>query len=48
MQKEIVAEIEAYQNEIAKLQLAIKEEEMKIQAAIARIWGEDESAAPEA
>lgn len=48
VQKEIVAEIETYQNEIARLQLAIKEEEMKIQATVARVWGEETPAAPEA
>ncbi|MBP8265460.1 MAG: N-6 DNA methylase [Zoogloea sp.] len=41
VQKEIVAEIEGYQNEIARLKNAIVNEETKIQEALARIWGED-------
>jgi type I restriction enzyme M protein len=40
VQKEIVAEIESYQNEIARLNSAIQDEEKKIQAALARVWGE--------
>jgi type I restriction enzyme M protein len=42
VQQEIVAEIEGYQNEIARLQIAIKDEEKKIQATLARVWGEDQ------
>ncbi len=41
VQHEIVAEIEGYQKEIARLQNAIKDEEKKIQATLARVWGED-------
>jgi len=47
VQKEIVAEIEGYQNEIARLKSAIEEEEKKIQASIGRVWGEV-APAPEA
>ena len=42
VQKEIVAEIEGYQSEIAQLKIAIKEEERKIQATLAHVWGEDD------
>ena len=42
-QKEIVAEIEGYQNGIARLQIAIKDEEKKIQTTLARVWGDDEA-----
>jgi type I restriction enzyme M protein len=48
VQKEIVAEIEGYQQEIELLKYAIEAEEKKIQAAIAGVWGEDELAALEA
>jgi hypothetical protein len=48
VQKEIVAVIEGYQNEIARLKSAIADEETKIQDALARVWGEEEAAAPEA
>ena len=41
VQKEIVAEIKGYQNEIERLKNAIMDEETKIQATVARIWGED-------
>jgi len=41
LQKEIVAEIEGYQNEIARLKRAIKDEEKKIQTTLARVWGEE-------
>jgi type I restriction enzyme M protein len=41
VQKEIVAEIEGYQREITLLKLAILEEEKKIQATLARVWGEE-------
>jgi type I restriction enzyme M protein len=40
MQKEIVAEIEGYQNEINRFKIAIADEEKKIQATLARVWGE--------
>ncbi len=46
VQKEIVAEIEGYQGEIARLGSAIEDEERKIQTTLARVWGEDESAPP--
>ena len=39
VQQEIVAEIEGYQNEIARLRDAITEEETKIQATLGRVWG---------
>jgi type I restriction enzyme M protein len=41
VQKEIVAEIEAYQKVIDGLKTRITEEEQKIQKTIARIWGEE-------
>jgi hypothetical protein len=41
VQQKIVAEIEGYQNEIVRLQIAIKDEEKKIQVTLARVWGED-------
>ena len=41
VQKEIVAKIEGYQSEIARLKNAIVDEETRIQEALARIWGED-------
>ena len=44
VQKEIVAEIEGYQQEIARLNRALGTEEKKIHATLARVWGEDESA----
>ena len=44
VQKEIVAEIEGYQNEIARLQNAIKDEGKKIQVSLRRVWGEEEPA----
>jgi len=42
-QKEIVAEIEAYQQETARLKSAIADEEKKIQVTLARLWGERDS-----
>ncbi|MHB8425500.1 MAG: N-6 DNA methylase [Gammaproteobacteria bacterium] len=48
MQKEIVAEIESYQKAIAQLEAAIEDEKRKIQATLARVWGEDEPAPAEA
>ena len=42
VQKEIVAEIEGYQKEIAYLKSAVEDEEKKIQATLARVWGEEE------
>jgi type I restriction enzyme M protein len=44
VQKEIVAEIESHQREIARLKRAIEDEEENIQASLADIWGEGESA----
>lgn len=41
VQKEIVAEIEGYQKEIALLKSAIENEEMKIQATVSRLWDEE-------
>lgn len=40
VQQEIVAEIEGYQNQISRLKQAIADEEKKIQATLARVWGE--------
>ena len=40
VQREIVAEIEGYQDEIEKHEIAIADEKQKIQAAINRVWGE--------
>ena len=48
MQKEIVAEIAGHQHEIARLKSAIDDEEAKIHAALARVWGEEVPAPPEA
>ncbi len=48
VQKEIVAEIEGYQQEIVRLKSAISDEEKKIQVALARVWGEDGPAPAEA
>ncbi len=46
-QKEIVAEIQGYQNTIAQLKSAVEGEEFKIQEALARIWGENTINVPE-
>jgi type I restriction enzyme M protein len=40
IQKEIVAEIEGYQQEIKRLESAIQDERSKIQTTLSRIWGE--------
>ena len=40
VQREIVAEIGDYQDEIEKHEIAIDDKKRKIQAAIARVWGE--------
>jgi type I restriction enzyme M protein len=48
VQKEIVAEIEGYQETIAQLEAFIEEEKRKIQATLARVWGEDDPAPGEA
>ena len=40
VQKEIVAEIEGYQTEIARLKQAIECEEHKIVGTVARVWGD--------
>ena len=42
VQKQIVAEIDGYQAEIATLKSAIESAEKKIQATLARVWGEAE------
>ena len=42
VQKEIVAEIEAYQNEIAQLEQQIIEKRTAIQTTIAKVWGTEE------
>ena len=47
MQKEIVAEIEGYHKEIEQLKNAIVEEDKKIQATLARVWGEDTDGDPQ-
>lgn len=47
VQKEIMAEIEGYQNEVKRLKNAITDQEKKIRATLARIWGEDELAPTE-
>ena len=44
VQKEIVAEIEGHQREIARLKRAIEDEEKNTQTTLSRVWGEDESA----
>ena len=41
VQKEIVAEIDGYQNEIARLKRVVEQEEKKIQDALARVWGKE-------
>ena len=43
VQQEIVAEIESYQNVIAANREMIARFETKIQASLARVWGEDDS-----
>ncbi len=45
VQKEIVAEIEGYQNEIERLKTEIANQEKNIQRSIARVWGEDSESA---
>ena len=40
IQREIVAEIEGYQNKIQRLESAIQDERSKIQTTLSRIWGE--------
>ncbi len=45
VQKEIVAEVEGYQKEIARLKTAIAAQEANIQNTLARIWGEDSESA---
>ena len=45
VQKEIVAEIELHQTEICRLNSAIAAQQGKIQATLARVWGEDVSVA---
>ena len=47
VQKEIVAEIEGYLNTAASLKKAIEDEEAKVRAALARIWGDEATAPPE-
>jgi type I restriction enzyme M protein len=42
MQKDIVAEIEGYQQEIARLRYTIDAEKQKIQTTLARLWDEDD------
>ena len=48
VRKGIVAEIEGCQKKIAERKSTIENEEKKIQATLARVWGEDEPTAPEA
>ncbi|MCY4387725.1 MAG: N-6 DNA methylase [Desulfurellaceae bacterium] len=45
VQREIVAEIERCQSEIEKHEIAIDDEKRRIQAAVGRVWGEDEAKA---
>jgi type I restriction enzyme M protein len=45
VQKEIVAEIEGYQREVERLKSGIADQKTKIQATIARVWGEEKTAA---
>jgi type I restriction enzyme M protein len=47
VQREIVAEIEGYQKEITRLKAEISNQEQKIQATLARVWGEESPAAPQ-
>jgi len=47
VQTEIVAEIKDYQDEVSRLEDAIADEKKKIQATLARVWGEDEPAPAE-
>ncbi len=47
-QKEIVAEVEGYRNEIERLRTAIAGQEAKICAAVAHLWGDDTAALTEA
>jgi type I restriction enzyme S subunit len=42
-QERIVAEIQGYQNEIARLEHQIIEKQNEIQTAIDKVWGTDES-----
>jgi len=48
VQKEIMAEIEGHQKEITRLKERVLDEEKQIQTTLARVWGEDAPAAPEA
>lgn len=48
VQKEIVEEIKAYEAEISRLKDAIAAEEEKVQATLAKLWGEDEQGSAEA
>jgi len=48
VQKELVAKIEVCKQEIANFRQAIENEEKKIQAILARVWGEDKPAPVEA
>jgi type I restriction enzyme M protein len=41
IQKEIVAEIEGYQKEIEEFKIKISQKEKKIEAVLARIWGDE-------
>ena len=45
VQKEIVVEIKGYQREISDARELIDRLEKKIQATIARVWGEDKETA---
>ena len=48
VQEAIVAEIEGYRSEIARLKSAIADEHSKIQATVARVWSEAGPVAAEA
>ncbi|MDT3708296.1 MAG: N-6 DNA methylase [Thiobacillus sp.] len=47
VQKEIVAKIASYQDEIARLKAAIESEECNIQTTLAQLWGEEVAAPAE-
>ena len=48
VQRRIVAEIAGYEMEIERMRDGIEKEEMKIQAALSRLWGDEPSVVDEA